>query len=154
MDPCCGFIDVFWCSWVYLNLSRTLRLVDRIWNKMFKCSAEVLGFHPHLFWSVLDASMSWRLWGGKIALSGIWRTIPWKRNGLFLSHKTHPCLAGRVIDFWFNLTNNFFTRNSPVIQCLVSQEDSLASGKLFKQRLDENFSVAVLFTFGLVTSLS
>lgn len=58
MDPCCGFINVFWCSWVYLNSSRTLRLVDKIWNKMFKCWAKLLGFHPHLFGSVLDASMS------------------------------------------------------------------------------------------------
>lgn len=148
MDPCCGFINVFWCSSVYLNSSKTLRLVDRIWNKMFKCWAKLLGFHPHLFGSVLDASVSLEALRGKNGSFRYWKNHHMEEEWTYLVPQNTTLASRQSHRFWLNLTKKFFSRNSPMIQCLVSQEDSLPSGKLFKQRLDENFSVAVLFTFG------
>lgn len=77
-----------------------------------------------------------------------WKNHPMKEERTFLVPQNTTLSSRQSHRFWFNLTNHFFTHNSPVIQCLVSQEDSLPSGKLFKQRLDENFSVVVLFTSG------
>lgn len=99
MDAPYGFIDVFWSRWLYLNSSRTLRLVDKIRNKTFKCSAAAgvssshVSEHPGCLYKFGCFEEEEQL------SFSIGRAVTWRKDALILSHKTQPWLAGRVTDF-------------------------------------------------------
>ena len=115
MDAPYGFIDVFWSRWLYLNSSRTLRLVDKIRNKTFKCSAAAgvsssrVSEHPGYLYKFGSFEEEKQL------SFSIGRAVTWKKDALILSHKTQPWLAGRVTDF-ASTSPIDFSHNSPMIE--------------------------------------